>query len=405
MKKAAILSVGSELLEGLISNRNAQYLASELKLLGYNVIKIVTVGDVLEDIVKEVRELLSKVDLLVTTGGLGPTMDDLTREGVAEALGRKLYVDEELVRKIRERLSKRFTRIPDSVDRQAMVIEGAQIVENPVGTAPGQMLKVDGRIVLLLPGPPQELIPMFEFVKDSLKTNNTFYQITLKYYSLPESLLEDVLRDILYAQRDVTVATMADHVEGVRLRLTTTMDKRHILDEMVEKILERTGEHLYGVNDEKLEEVVVKLLKERGKTVAFAESCTGGLLSSMIVNVPGASEVFVGGVVAYDNEVKKKILGVREETLEKFGAASEVCVREMCEGLKKLMGADICLAISGIAGPTGGSPEKPVGTVFIDLFEKEHKTVKYHFSGDRNMIRTRSAMTSLELLRRYLKGV
>jgi len=405
MKKAAILSVGSELLEGLISNRNAQYLASELKLLGYNVIKIVTVGDVLEDIVKEVRELLSKVDLLVTTGGLGPTMDDLTREGVAEALGRKLYVDEELVRKIRERLSKRFTRIPDSVDRQAMVIEGAQIVENPVGTAPGQMLKVDGRIVLLLPGPPQELIPMFESVKDSLKTNNTFYQITLKYYSLPESLLEDVLRDILYAQRDVTVATMADHVEGVRLRLTTTMDKRHILDEMVEKILKRTGEHLYGVNDEKLEEVVVKLLKERGKTVAFAESCTGGLLSSMIVNVPGASEVFVGGVVAYDNEVKKKILGVREETLEKFGAVSEVCVREMSEGLKNLMEADVCVAVSGIAGPTGGSPEKPVGTVFIDLFEKEHRTVKYHFSGDRNMIRTRSAMTSLELLRRYLKGV
>lgn len=405
MKKAAILSVGSELLEGLISNRNAQYLASELKLLGYSVIKIVTVGDVLEDIVKEVRELLSKVDLLVTTGGLGPTMDDLTREGVAEALGRKLYVDEELVRKIRERLSKRFTRIPDSVDRQAMVIEGAQIVENPVGTAPGQMLKVDGRIVLLLPGPPQELIPMFESVKDFLKTNNTFYQITLKYYSLPESLLEDVLRDILYAQRDVTVATMADHVEGVRLRLTTTMDKRHILDEMVEKILERTGDHLYGVNDERLEEVVVKLLKERGKTVAFAESCTGGLLSSTIVNVPGASEVFVGSVVAYDNEVKKKILGVREETLERFGAVSEVCVREMCEGLKKLMGADICLAISGIAGPTGGSPEKPVGTVFIDLFEKEHRTVKYHFSGDRNMIRTRSAMTSLELLRRHLKGV
>lgn len=405
MKKAAILSVGSELLEGLISNRNAQYLASELKLLGYSVIKIVTVGDVLEDIVKEVRELLSKVDLLVTTGGLGPTMDDLTREGVAEALGRKLYVDEELVRKIRERLSKRFTRIPDSVDRQAMVIEGAQIVENPVGTAPGQMLKVDGRIVLLLPGPPQELIPMFESVKDSLKTNNTFYQITLKYYSLPESLLEDVLRDILYAQRDVTVATMADHVEGVRLRLTTTMDKRHILDEMVEKILERTGDHLYGVNDERLEEVVVKLLKERGKTVAFAESCTGGLLSSTIVNVPGASEVFVGSVVAYDNEVKKKILGVREETLERFGAVSEVCVREMSEGLKNLMEADVCVAVSGIAGPTGGSPEKPVGTVFIDLFEKEHRTVKYHFSGDRNMIRTRSAMTSLELLRRHLKGV
>jgi len=405
MKKAAILSVGSELLEGLISNRNAQYLASELKLLGYSVIKIVTVGDVLEDIVKEVRELLSKVDLLVTTGGLGPTMDDLTREGVAEALGRKLYVDEELVRKIRERLSKRFTRIPDSVDRQAMVIEGAQIVENPVGTAPGQMLKVDGRIVLLLPGPPQELIPMFESVKDFLKTNNTFYQITLKYYSLPESLLEDVLRDILYAQRDVTVATMADHVEGVRLRLTTTMDKRHILDEMVEKILERTGDHLYGVNDERLEEVVVKLLKERGKTVAFAESCTGGLLSSTIVNVPGASEVFVGSVVAYDNEVKKKILGVREETLERFGAVSEVCVREMSEGLKNLMEADVCVAVSGIAGPTGGSPEKPVGTVFIDLFEKEHRTVKYHFSGDRNMIRTRSAMTSLELLRRHLKGV
>jgi len=403
MKKAAIITVGSELLEGLILNRNAQFLCQELKNLGYRVIKVSTVGDHLEDIAEEVRSLLPEVHLLILTGGLGPTKDDLTREAVAKALNRKLLLDYNLKTKIEEKVKKYHSKIPSNIEKQALVIEGAKVIDNPVGSAPGQLLEVDGKKVILLPGPPKELIPMFESLKELLKTPHAFYQVVLKYYSIPEAVLEDLLKEILYSQDRVEVATMADHVEGVRLRLTTSAEHREFLDELVEKILEKTGEYLYGMNDEKMEEVVVRLLKENKKTLAVAESCTGGMLSSLVVNVPGASDVFIGGVVAYSNELKKSILGVKEDTLRKYGAVSEQCVQEMTEGLKKLTEADICVAISGIAGPSGGTPTKPVGTVFIYLFEQNHSTVRYNFSGDRNTIRTRSAMMALENLRKHLK--
>ncbi|PLV56820.1 competence/damage-inducible protein A [Thermotoga sp. SG1] len=403
MKKAAIITVGSELLEGLILNKNAQFLCQELKNLGYRVIKISTVGDHLEDIAEEVRSLLSKVHLLILTGGLGPTKDDLTREAVAKALNRDLFLDQELKKKIEEKVKKYHSEIPSNIERQAFVIEGAKVIDNPVGSAPGQLLEVDGKRVILFPGPPKELIPMFESLKELLKTPHALYQVILKYYSIPEALLEDLLKEILYSQDKVEVATMADHVEGVRLKLTTSVEHKKFLDGLVEKIIEKTGEYLYGMNDEKMEEVVVRLLKENKKTLAVAESCTGGMLSSLIVNVPGASNVFIGGVVAYSNDLKKSILGVKEGTLRKYGAVSEQCVREMTEGLKKLTGADICVAISGIAGPSGGTPTKPVGTVFIDLFEQDHVTIRYNFSGDRNTIRTRSAMMALENLRKHLK--
>jgi len=404
MKKAAIITIGSELLEGLILNKNAQFLCQELKNLGYIVVKVSTVGDDLISISEEVKTLLLKVDLLILTGGLGPTQDDLTRDAVAKVLNRSLKLNEELLSKIKEKIKKYHSEIPQNIERQALVIDGAEVLDNPVGSAPGQLLTVDGKIVILLPGPPRELIPMFNALKDRLRTPDALYQVVLKYYSIPEAVLEDLLKDILYSQNIVEVATMADHVEGVRLRLTTHMKNKEYLDEMVKKILDKTGEHLYGVNDEKMEEVVVRLLKDRKKTLAVAESCTGGMLSSLVVNVPGASEVFIGGVVAYSNDLKKHILGVREDTLKKHGAVSEECVQEMTEGLKKLTGADICVSISGIAGPSGGTPEKPVGTVFIDIFEHEHITMRYNFTGDRNMIRTRSAMMALENLRKYLKG-
>jgi nicotinamide-nucleotide amidase len=404
MKKAAIITIGSELLEGLILNKNAQFLCQELKNLGYIVVKVSTVGDDLISISEEVKTLLLKVDLLILTGGLGPTQDDLTRDAVAKVLNRSLKLNEELLSKIKEKIKKYHSEIPQNIERQALVIDGAEVLDNPVGSAPGQLLTVDGKIVILLPGPPRELIPMFNALKDRLRTPDALYQVVLKYYSIPEAVLEDLLKDILYSQNIVEVATMADHVEGVRLRLTTHMKNKEYLDEMVKKILDKTGEHLYGVNDEKMEEVVVRLLKDRKKTLAVAESCTGGMLSSLVVNVPGASEVFIGGVVAYSNDLKKHILGVREDTLRKHGAVSKECVQEMTEGLKKLTGADICVSISGIAGPSGGTPEKPVGTVFIDIFEHEHITMRYNFTGDRNTIRTRSAMMALENLRKYLKG-
>lgn len=249
-------------------------------------------------------------------------------------LNRSLKLNEELLSKIKEKIKKYHSEIPQNIERQALVIDGAEVLDNPVGSAPGQLLTVDGKIVILLPGPPRELIPMFNALKDRLRTPDALYQVVLKYYSIPEAVLEDLLKDILYSQNIVEVATMADHVEGVRLRLTTHMKNKEYLDEMVKKILDKTGEHLYGVNDEKMEEVVVRLLKDRKKTLAVAESCTGGMLSSLVVNVPGASEVFAGGVVAYSNDLKKHILGVREDTLRKHGAVSKECVQEMTEGLK-----------------------------------------------------------------------
>ena len=404
MKKAIVITIGSEILKGIILDRNSKYLCEQLKKLGYEVVKTVSVGDNIDNIIKEIKRALEEADLIVTSGGLGPTEDDKTREAVAKAINKKLILDHNLKAKIEERVRKFYhDKIPKNISKQAEVIEEAEILENSVGSAPGQLVKVENKTILILPGPPKELIPMFETVKEKLKTKDAFYEKTINFYNIPEAKLEENLSDILYSQKDVEIATMVDHIYGVKLRLTTNFENREKLDNMVKKITERLGKYIYGFDEETMEENVFKLLKQKNKKVAFAESCTGGMISSHLVNVPGSSEVFVGSIVAYSNDLKENILGVSRETLIKYGAVSEECVKEMSEGVCQLMKADICLSVSGIAGPTGGTPEKPVGTVFLDLYERRnHYTKKEFFKGDRNMVRLKTSISALNMIREYL---
>jgi len=406
LKKAVVITIGSELLRGVILDRNSKYLCDQLKKLGYDVVKTVSVGDDVDSIVREVKRAIEESDLVVTSGGLGPTEDDKTREGVAKALSRKLKMDYNLKSKIEQKVKDFYSgEIPENISKQAEIIEGAEVLENPVGSAPGQLVKVEDKVVLILPGPPRELIPMFEAVREKLRTENTFYEKTINLYGIPEAKLEEMLKDILYSQKDVEVATMVDHVHGVKLRLTTDAKNKERLDEMIKKIMEKVGRYVYGFDNETMEECVFKLLRRKNKRIAFAESCTGGLISSHLVNVPGSSEVFVGAVVAYSNDLKMKVLGVSEKTLTEYGAVSEKCVKEMSEGLHRLTKADLCLSVSGIAGPTGGTPEKPVGTVFTDLYDgKNHYTRKEFFRGDRNVIRLKTSMNALNMVREYLIG-
>ncbi len=407
MKTASILTIGSEIVEGVIFDRNSSWLSAEMKKLGYAVKCIVSVGDKIEDIVEAVKFCLRDVNVLLVTGGLGPTKDDLTREAVSRALGRPLVFDEGLYERVAKKVRDFAGKVVDGIKKEAMLIDGALPLENDVGSAPGQFIEQDGKKIVIMPGPPREMMDVFEKAKAFLEVDEPIYTKTLKFYGVRESVLEDDLKHMIYSDPRISVATQADYVEGIKIRFTVPESLKEALNEILMKI--RSSKYsmdIYAEDDESMEERVVRLLSERGESVAVAESCTGGLLSGRLVNVPGASRVFKGGIIAYDNEVKISELGVSKATLEKYGAVSERCVEEMLKGLLEKFNTDWGIAVSGIAGPEGGTAEKPVGTVYIGLINRKEKIEvrKHNFRGERNVIRAKSVMTALDILRRSLMG-
>lgn len=405
MRKAIVLSIGNELTEGLIQDTNSKYLTQRLKLAGYLVVRTETLPDDLEIIVQRVQAALSEADLVVTTGGLGPTEDDLTREAVAQAIGRALILDDRLAAQLVERALKLYGKAPEIVKKQALVVDGATLLQNDVGTAPGQLLELGEKKVVLLPGPPSELVPMFDKIYEKLKTPDALYTRRVKTLGIPEAVLMDEYGSIIYADERVTVATMASYERGVEVRFTGPLELRAQIDRLADSLIEALGNRVYATDDDEMSDTLFKLLKARSLKVALAESCTGGMTSSLLVDVPGVSDVFLGSVVAYSNDAKVKILGVREETLRLHGAVSEECVTEMAIGVRKLLGADLALAISGVAGPTGGSERKPVGTVCIAVDGASGCVAKtFSLRGDRNSIRRRSALVGLNTLRLYILG-
>ncbi len=403
--RASIIAIGSELVEGITPDTNSEYLRDRLEKIGYSIVRMSKVDDILESIKSEVEISLKDSDLVITTGGLGPTEDDLTREAVSKALRLPLRFDGELHGKIVEKLKEKLERVPMSIEKEAMVIEGARVLENDVGSAPGQLLDLDGKRILLLPGPPPEMRNVFEKAIEHLERGKGIFKKVLKFFGVRESILEDSLKGILYSNDKVKVALQADYVKGITIRLIAPERLKDDVLKIVEKIKKtKFLEDLYGEDDETMEEIVFRLLESSNLTLSVAESCTGGMLSSTIVNVPGVSKIFKGGIIAYENSVKVHVLKVERRTLEEHGAVSYECVREMAEGVKDLLGSDVSIAVSGIAGPGGGSEEKPVGTVFIDTFGPwGHDVRKFNFGyGDRNTIRGRSVMTALDMLRRKL---
>ena len=402
-----IICVGTELLLGEILNTDAQYLCRELAAMGIAVQRVITVGDNPQRLSEDFLTAWGRSDLVLLTGGLGPTKDDLTKETVCAALGIPLVEDERTARKIEDYFDRRGIPFVESNRKQALVPEGCTVLYNANGTAPGCFIQKDGKAAALLPGPPRELRPMFaESLAPLLKpwSDGVIVSHHLRTIGIGESRMAE-LAGALLDMENPTVAPYAKDGEAY-LRISSAAESREAADALCLPVLGKLrsllGKYVYSV-DKPLEEVVLGLLRERGKTVAFAESCTGGGIAALLTSLPGASEVFRYGFVTYANEAKAKLLGVSPETLSKYGAVSGQCAEEMARGALKSSGASIAAAVTGIAGPGGGTPEKPVGMVWIALAGPEGTMAEcHHFAHDRDGNRRRAVHAALDLLRRTM---
>ncbi|MBR2743573.1 MAG: competence/damage-inducible protein A [Clostridia bacterium] len=407
-KSAELISIGTELLLGNILNTNAKYISEKLSQMGIDVYYQTTVGDNPDRLERALELAKSRADIIITTGGLGPTYDDLSKETIARNFGRKLVMHEPSRARIEGFFKKIKREMTPNNLKQALMPEGSVIFENKMGTAPGCAVEDDnGKIAIMLPGPPREMTTMFEnSVVDYLSQfcDSIIASKTIYTAGIGESTLEDRLYDMMTTSTNPTIAPYAKEGECI-LRVTakckTKEEAERLIDEAIEKVRERVGDYIYGVDVGTIENAIVKLLKEKGLRAAFAESCTGGLIAKRITDIPGASDVFGMGVVAYSNEAKMKLLGVDEAIIKEHGAVSEECAISMAKGIYEASGADFGLAVTGVAGP-GQSEQKPAGLVYIALYDgTEVKTRKLNISYTvREMVRLITANYALDMLRR-----
>lgn len=402
-----IIAVGTEILLGNIVNTNAAYLAEKCAGLGLSCYHQDVVGDNEERLMETLRLALTRADIILLSGGLGPTQDDLTKEAAAKVMGKALYLHEPSKEAIRQFFAERNLEITENNWKQAMVPEGCIVVENPGGTAPGIIMAENGKHVVLMPGPPGELIPMFEkSIMPYLAglTTGVIYSQTVKICGVGESKAESMVEDLVDAQSNPTLATYAKTGE-VHLRVTATApdekEAKKLVKPMVKELKGRFGNHVYTTDSEvTLEKAVVDLLAANKLTACTVESCTGGMLSARLINVPGVSEVFKSGYVTYSNKSKRRLLGIKKNILMKHGAVSEQIAREMAKTAASLARTDVSVSTTGIAGPDGGTPEKPVGLVYIGCNVCGRITVKEcHFHGSREKIRESTVSAALSLMR------
>lgn len=404
--KAEIIAVGTEILLGDIVNTNATYLAKELALLGIDVYYQSSVGDNEERLVRAFEEGLKRSDIIITTGGLGPTNDDITKEVACKVFNQKMEIDKDSLKKIEEFFNKLGIEMTENNKKQACFPKDAIILKNKNGTAPGAILKKDKKSIIILPGPPKEMEPMFEYeVKPYLRemSNEVLVSKTLKLFGIGESLLETKIMDIINEQNNPTIAPYVSDME-LRLRITAKSDNEenanNMIEPVIEKIKDRVGKFIYAQDNISIETVVSKMLIEKNLTISTAESCTGGLISATFINYPGISSVFMEGCVTYSNESKISRLGVNPYTLEIHGAVSEETAREMVEGIAKNFNTNVAISTTGIAGPEGGTSDKPVGLVYIGIYINGKTTVnKYILHGNREDIRLRATKNAINDLR------
>ena len=403
---AEILSVGTELLMGQIANTDAQFISRQLSHLGINIYHQTTVGDNPARVKEALALALSRADIVITTGGLGPTEDDLTKEMVAEYFGLKMVRDPKSYDHLVEMLTAHGRKMTENNLKQADFPEGAIIMENLRGTAPGCIVEQGGKAVAVLPGPPFELTDMFERQLKPYLAKKSGVHLTsrfLRIFGVGESNVETILKDLFHGTNP-TLALYCGAGE-VQARLTAMTedgnDAHLLLDPLEAEIRRRLGDSVYAEGlHTSMAETVYRLLKQRGARVSFAESCTGGMLTAKIVDLPGASDVLDESHVTYANAAKQRILGVQPATLERFGAVSPECAREMAAGVRRISGADYGVSVTGIAGPDGGTAEKPVGLVYIGVSD-ENGTIarEFRFRGNREWVRTLACGNALNLLR------
>ena len=412
---AEIIAVGTEILLGNIANTDAQMLSQSLSTLGVNVFWHTVVGDNPQRLREALDIARHRADIILTTGGLGPTYDDLTKQTICAAFGQKLVLHEDILEDIRAFYQAALhVPMPENNIQQAMLPVGCTVFDNPVGTAPGCAFEEGGVHVLMLPGPPFECRYMFEnramAYLQSL-TDGIIVSHEIRVYGMGESHVEAKLRDIMTTMTNPTLAPYAKTNECM-LRATakapTAAQAEELLAPMVQQVKDILGDVVYGVDVSSLEEVVSALLREKGLTLSAAESCTGGLIAKNITDLAGASQIFRGGVVSYTNDVKADVLGVPRETLDTYGAVSEPVARAMAEGCRKLCGSDVALSVTGLAGPEGDDRGNEVGTVYIALADSEGTICKKLSCGmgrGRDRVRSSAAQNAFDMLRRRLLGL
>jgi nicotinamide-nucleotide amidase len=407
---AEIIAIGSELLSSDRTDTNSLWLTEKLNRLGIEVKLKTIVGDDDARLEEAIRDATKRAKVIITTGGLGPTEDDITRKITARALGRRLLLDEQVLEEIRTRFKAFGVVMPERNSRQAMVIEEAEVLPNPNGSAPGMFLDHNGTAIVLLPGPPREMRPMFEnHVAARLSQRAGGLRVVrrvLRVVGLGESAVDERIAPI-YTQYDNPVTTILFNQSEIEIHLTargrTEKEAEDLLDRLAGQIEEELGNAVFSFAGETMEEVVGLKLTLGNYTLAVAESCTGGLIAQRLTDVPGSSKYFIEGVVAYSNDAKTRTLGVEPMLLMEHGAVSGPVAEAMAEGVRKRAGTDFGISVTGIAGPGGGTEEKPVGTVFIGISSEagtEHRKLK--LPGDRNLVRWRSSQAALDLLRRRL---
>jgi len=411
--KTELIFTGTELLLGHVLNTHAQYLGKRLSDMGLEIGLQTTVGDnwnIMEDIL---LTALKRSDLIVVTGGLGPTADDLTKEVVCSVTGVPLELDKDALSKITDFYEKRGIKITEGAVKQALFPKGSIILPNDCGTAPGAILEKDGKMIVLLPGPPREMTTMFEnyvvpYIDQKCRGREVTKYKVIKLTGISESAVQEKIKD-LGGRGNPEIAYVAKPGE-IQVRVTarsqSPIEAENLVNQLFIEIEDRLKEHIFGYDDELIEEVTGRLLASSRLTLATAESCTGGLISAKLTSLAGSSVFYKGGIVAYSNEVKEKLLGVPGEVLERYGAVSRETAFAMAHGVRRVIGADLGLAVTGIAGPSGGTPEKPVGLVYISLATADGQFCqRYIFPGNRQAVRQGVSNAALDLVRRHLLGI
>ena len=416
IERAAILSTGDEITTGKVVDTNANYLADKLVEAGIEVVTVITVGDVADRIVWAWQQALAQADVIISTGGIGPTADDLTTELVAKVAGVELFFSEEVAERIRRVFASLNRPMPENNLKQAHFPAGSTIIPNHLGTAPGYRVDLDtphGRKhLIILPGVPREMKPMMEetvlpWLREMRGGGDVFLSRTFQTFGISESGLDELVAGAVQ-EEEGRLAFRASFPQ-ISMRVTVhgkAQEAEARLAELSNRIRGRIGSFVYGEGDVTMEEVVGQLLKDKGKTLGLAEACSGGLVSHRLTNVPGSSAYFQGTVVAYSEAAKTRLLGVKPETLRQYGAVSEETVREMAVGVRERLGTDIGIAVTGIAGPDGGTPEKPIGTACLALSaDGTLASRRYQLWGNREWIKTLVSQLVLDWGRRALLGV
>jgi nicotinamide-nucleotide amidase len=410
--KSAILSVGTELLFGQITNTNSVFLSQQLNDLGIDVMYHYTVGDNPGRLAEMIRQAFIDCDLIITTGGLGPTQDDLTKEIAAEVLHDELVLHEDTLQTIEGYFKKLNRVMTENNKKQAMLPSRAVVFDNDAGTAPGFALEENGKIIICMPGPPREMTRMFErSVKPFLlaRSESFIYYRMIRTFGIGESMLETELLHWIDGQTDPTLATYAKEGEAC-LRITSkrkTLDEaKAAVEDMLAKVREKIGEFIYSTDDEELYQVVGRKLLENNISLSSAESCTGGLFAQTMTDIPGISAVYDRGFITYSNRAKIEELGVKAETLDQYGAVSEETAAEMAAGLKKVTSCRLCISVTGIAGPNGGTEEKPVGLVYISaILDDRQVTKEFRIRNiSRKWNRNYTLLCMLDLINRMIDG-